>query len=93
MGAGNETDSIHIVSCSWFIVPIYYVSLCTNRFNLFGKGSSKMSKKQCKKQCKYILYLKNAKGVYEPTAIGYFKDLVPLAFGHTAWIKSLGKEE
>ena len=89
MGAGNETDSIHIVSCSWCIVSTYYVTLCTHWFNLFGKGSSKMSKKQCK----YILYLKNAKGVYEPTAIGYFNDLVPLAFGHTAWIKSLGKEE
>lgn len=40
---------------------------------------------------KYMLYLKNEKGEYEPTAIGYFKDLVPLAFGHTAMFQCLGK--
>lgn len=40
---------------------------------------------------KYMLYIKNEKGVYEPTAIGCFKDLVPLAFGHTAMFQCLGK--
>ena len=33
---------------------------------------------------KYLLYLKNGKGEYEPTAIGYFKYLVPLSVGKTA---------
>lgn len=40
---------------------------------------------------KYLLYIKNAMGIYEPTAIGYFKDLLPLAFGHTARFECLGK--
>ena len=40
---------------------------------------------------KYLLYLKNEKGIYEETAIGYFKDLVPLSFGKTARFECLGK--
>lgn len=40
---------------------------------------------------KYLLYIKNEKGIYEETAIGYFKDLVPLSFGHTARFECLGK--
>lgn len=40
---------------------------------------------------KYLLYIKNEKGIYEETAIGYFKDLLPLAFGHTARFECLGK--
>lgn len=39
----------------------------------------------------YMLYLKNKKGEYEPTAIGSFKDLLPLSFGHTAMWQCLGK--
>ena len=30
---------------------------------------------------KFLLYIKNEKGIYEETAIGYFKDLLPLSFG------------
>ena len=40
---------------------------------------------------KYLLYIKNESGVYEPTAIGYFKDLVPMSFGHTARFECLGQ--
>lgn len=40
---------------------------------------------------KYLLYIKNEKGEYEPTAIGYFKDLVPMSFGKTAMFECLGK--
>lgn len=40
---------------------------------------------------KYLLYLKNEKGEYEPTAIGYFKDLVPMSFGKTARFECLGQ--
>ena len=40
---------------------------------------------------KYLLSIKNEKGVYEEIAIGYFKDLLPLAFGHTARFECLGK--
>ena len=39
----------------------------------------------------YMPYVKNAKGEYEPTAIGYFKELIPLAFGHIAKFECLGK--
>lgn len=39
----------------------------------------------------YMLYLKNSKGEYEPTAIGCFKELIPLAFGHIAKFECLGK--
>lgn len=38
----------------------------------------------------YLLYLKNEKGEYEPNAIGYFKELLPLAFGHIAMFQCLG---
>lgn len=40
----------------------------------------------------YMLYLKNAKGEYEPTAIGCFKELIPLAFGHIAKFECLEKQ-
>ena len=39
----------------------------------------------------YMLYLKNAKGEYEPTAIGYFKELISLAFGLIVKFECLGK--
>lgn len=40
---------------------------------------------------KYMLYLKNENGEYVPHAIGYFKELVPLSFGHIAMFHCLGK--
>ena len=82
-GVGNETDSSHLVGGTRSVVSTYYVSLCNHRFNLLGKGGSEMNK--------YMLYLKNEKGEYEPTAIGYFKELIPLAFGHIAKFECLGK--
>lgn len=82
-GAGNEADSSHLVGGTRSVVSTYYVSVCNHRFNLLGKGGSEMNK--------YMLYLKNEKGEYEPTAIGYFKELIPLAFGHIARFECLGK--
>ena len=79
----NETDTLYRASSSSDILPPYSRALRTHRFNLSSKGGGIMKK--------YMLYIKNAKGVYEPTAIGCFKDLVPLAFGHTAMFQCLGK--
>ena len=83
MARRNETDTLYRIGGSRCVVSTYYVSLCNHRFNLSIKGGSEMKK--------YMLYLKNEKGEYEPTAIGYFKELVPLAFGHTAMFQCLGK--
>lgn len=82
MGVANETDSFHLVGSTRSCVSAYYASLCNHRFNLLGKGGCEMKT--------YMLYLKNEKGEYEPTAIGYFKDLVPMAFGHIAMFQCLG---
>lgn len=82
-GAGNETATLCGASSASGVLSTYYVSLCSHRSHLSSKGGSEMKK--------YMLYLKNGKGEYEPTAIGYFKDLVPLAFGHTAMFQCLGK--
>ena len=38
----------------------------------------------------YILYVKNEQGKYEPSAMGCFKALLPLSFGHTAMFVCLG---
>lgn len=83
MGVANETATLYSATCVSGVLSTYYLSLCTHRFNLLGKGGSEMKK--------YILYLKNEKGEYVPHAIGYFKELVPLSFGHRAMFQCLGK--
>ena len=81
--ARNETLFIHHSCSARVVLSPYYNTLLYHWTNRVSKEGGIMKK--------YLLYIKNEKGIYEETAIGYFNDLLPLSFGRTARFECLGK--